>query len=220
MMRRMLLTVSVFALVVGSSGLVHAQAKPKGPLVKLDATITKVLPAQGILATGKDGKQYAIGFDQSSRVALSGNASTDFITPGTYVQMDVDMDGEGKPAKPVSKVAIVQQGKFSEPGVMSTKGPDAKPGEPGLYLVRGTVKTNKNEELTINAGSKQVVVKMALGATVPVNITTWQMAKEGDALAGDGVVVTAAAGNAPALVYGERIEIKAAMPITKPSNKK
>lgn len=222
MLRRTFVSASVLALVLGSSSLVLAQAaKPSGKTTKIDATVDQVVP-QGIYATSKDGKgtKYAIGFNAASKVGLVGNASTDFIEPGQYVQMTVDMDGEGKPTKPVDKVMIIVQDKLTQPGVMSTKGPDGKPGEPGPYLVRGTVKTNKNEELTIAAGGKQVVVKMALGATVPVNIPNWQMAKPGDAISGAGIIVTAASGGAPAMVFGDQMEIKAAMPITKAEKKK
>lgn len=218
MLRRTVLWSSVFALVVGSSSLALAQ-KPKGKTLKIDATVDSVVP-QGIYATSKaDGKKFAIGFDGSSKVGLVGNASIDFITPGAYVQMTVEMDGEGKPAKPVDKVTVIQQDKLTQPGVMSTKGPDGKPGEPGPYLVRGTVKTNKNDELTIAAGGKQVIVKMSLGATVPVNLPNWQWAKPGDTLSGAGIEVAAGSGNAPAMIYGDQIEIKATLPITKPGKK-
>ena len=72
------------------------------------------------------------------------------------MQATVEMDGEGKPMadKEVTKIQITEQGQFTAPGIQSTKGPDAKPGEPGPYMVRGTVKTNKNGELTVAAANE------------------------------------------------------------------
>lgn len=225
MLRRTVLSASVFALLFGSSSLIFAQApaKPSGKTTKIEASIDKVVPGQGILATSKDGKgtKYAIGFGPASKIGLTGNASVDFIEAGTFVQMDVEMDGEMKPMKDVTTITVTQASKFNEPTVSAKKGPDQVAGEPGTYIVRGTVRSNKDGQMTVSAGSKQVTVKIALAATVPVSIPNWQMAKQGDTINGAGIVVPAPPG-APAgmtYVYGDQMEIKTMMPITKPTKK-
>jgi hypothetical protein len=220
MLRRTVLSASVFALLLGSSSFALAQ-KPPGKATKIEATIDQVLPGQGILATSKDGKgtKYAIGFGPASKIGLSGNASVDFIEPGSFVQMDVEMDGEMKPMKDVMAVTVTTASKLNEPVIAAKKGPDQVAGEPGTYIVRGTVRTNKDGMLTVSVGAKQVTVKVALAATVPISIANWQMAKPNDVITGAGIVVTAAAGGKPNMVYCDQMEIKAAMPITKPTKK-
>ena len=213
MLRRTVLSSLVLLLVVGSSQAAWAQG-----FVKIDGTVDQELPSQGITLTGKDGKKYAVGFGPTSKVALTGEGSADFLTTGSYVQMTVDMDGKGTATADVAKVQITVQGKDTAPGIIPAGGPDSKPGQPGKYFVRGTVKSNKDGTLTVAAAGKQVVVKLSPTVTVPVTIANWQMAKSGDAISGEGTNMSQP-GASLTLVRGDRIEIKAAMPITKTGKK-
>jgi len=187
-------------------------AAPKGTTILLDAKVDQVVP-QGILATDKGGKKYAVGFDAKSKIGLKGNADIDYVTPGSYVQFDVELDAEGKPATEVKKIQITEQSAITEPGIFSSKGPDGKPGEPGPYFVRGTVRTNRDGNMTVAAGNKQITIKVAEGVTVPVTLADWRMAKPGDAIKGNGTAYPQA--GAPTLVLGTLMEITAAGPIEK-----
>jgi hypothetical protein len=184
---------------------------PKGTAIKVDGTVEQVVP-QGILVTGKDKKQYAVGFTPTSKVGLVGTAGIDYVKPGTFVQFEVNLDGKGVPTEEVKKVQITQQSATVTPAISPSKGPDYKEGEPDLFFVRGTVRTNKNNELTVVADKRSITVKVAEGITVPVTIADWTLAKKGDEIKGDGTAFTQP--NLPyTLVQGTQIEIKAAAPI-------
>jgi hypothetical protein len=81
-----------------------------------------------------------------------------------------------------------------------------------MFFVRGTVRSNKNNELTVVTDKKTITVKIAEGVTIPVTIGDWTMAKKGDAISGDGTAF--AQPNLPFTpVQGTLIEIKAAAPL-------
>jgi hypothetical protein len=217
MLRRVLIASSAFVLMASVSTFVFAQkgksSAPKGTAVTVDATIEQVVP-QGIIANDKAGKKYAIGFDQKSKVGLSGDAGVDYIANGMFVQFDVDLDAEGKPTSDAKKLLIVEQTNINVPGVFSSKGPDGKPGEPGPYFVRGTVRGNKDGMLTIVAGNKPMTVKVADGTKVPVKVSDWTMAKAGDTIKGSGTAF-AQPGAPMTIVLGVQMEITSAGPIGK-----
>jgi len=218
MFRRALIASLMFAAVASVCSSAYAQkgkaSAAKGTSVTVDAKIDQVVP-QGIIATdAKAKKQYAIGFDQKSKVGLSGDAGVDFISNGMFVQFDVDLDAEGMPTSDAKKLLIVEQTNINVPGVFSSKGPDGKPGEPGPYFVRGTVRTNKDGMLTVVAGNKPMTVKVADDTKVPIKISDWTMAKPGDTIKGSGTAFPQP--NAPLTpVLGVIMEITAAGPIAK-----
>lgn len=218
MLRRVLSVSLVFVAVASISASAFAQqgkgnAAPKGTAVTLDAKIDQVVP-QGIIATDKAGKKYAVGFDQKSKIGLSGDAGVDYIGNGMFVQFDVDLDAEGKPTSDAKKLLIVEPSNLNVPGVFSSKGPDGKPGEPGPYFVRGTVRGNKDGTLTVSAGNKPMTVKVADGTKVPVKVSDWTMAKPGDTIKGSGTAF-AQPGAPMTIVLGIQMEITAASPLTK-----
>jgi hypothetical protein len=206
------LALSVVVIVVGSSASLFAQAP-----IKVDGVVEQVV-SQGIVAKSKDGKtKYAIGFDPASKINVTGKAGPDILKVGTYIQMDVKMNSKMEPAEDVSKIQIIEKNAMNPPGIASALGPDGKMGEAGPYFVRGNVKTNKNNELSVTAGSKTVTVRLKPGMTMDVNLSDWRLANPGDAIVGDGKTVGQP--GAMTMVYGERIDIKSVMPID-PTKKK
>jgi hypothetical protein len=214
MLRRSVLASSLVVCVVGAADFAFAQkgkTAPKGTAVKVNGKVAQVVP-QGIMVTGNDNKQYAVGFTPTSKVGLVGTAGIDFVKPGTFVQFEVNLDEKGVPTDEVKKVQITQQSNTVTPGMSPSKGPDYKEGEPDLFFVRGTVTTNRDNTLTVAAGNKRLTVKVAEGVTVPVTIADWTMAKPGDAISGDGLAFPQP--NLPFTpVQGTLIEIKAAAPL-------
>ena len=145
---------------------------------------------------------------------MAGTAGADYLSPGMFVQLEVDLDGSGKPTKEVSKLSIVEQSAINQPGVFSTAGPDAKPGAAGMYLVRGNVRANKGGTLTVAAGSKPMTVTLSGAVSIPVTTSNWQLAQPGDSISGDAQAF--AQPNSPVTpAMADRIEIKAVMPIQK-----
>ena len=190
-----------------------ASAQQKGASVLIKGKVSQVVP-QGILVDGDDSKKYALGFGPKSKVTMAGTAGADYLSPGMFVQLEVDLDGSGKPTKEVSKLSIVEQSAINQPGVFSTAGPDAKPGAAGMYLVRGNVRANKGGTLTVAAGSKPMTVTLSGAVSIPVTTSNWQLAQPGDSISGDAQAF--AQPNSPVTpAMADRIEIKAVMPIQK-----
>ncbi|MCE9607850.1 MAG: hypothetical protein K8U03_23435 [Planctomycetia bacterium] len=188
-----------------------AQA-PQGTIMKVDGKVAQVT-SQGLMVNGNDGKSYGLMFDQKSKVSVLGSAAPEFLAPKMFVQLDTVLDDKGMPTKEIDKLQIVQQSEINAPGVFSTAGPDAKPGAAGDYFVRGSVKTYKDGVLTVMAGPKPMTFKVSAAVSIPVTISDWGLASVGDAVSGDGQSFPVQGTVTP--VYGERIEIKAVMPISK-----
>jgi hypothetical protein len=189
------------------------QQAPKTTPVKVDGTVEAISP-QGILVAQKDGKKFGMAFPPNAKVTLSGNAAPEFLKTGQYVQFTVNLDEKKKPTGEASKIQIIEQSAISSPGVFSEKGPDGKPGEPGPYFIRGTVKSFRDGTLSVAAGGPLMTVTIPASAAIPVTIADWDLANPGDQISGDGQALPAATGAAFTPVFAERIEIKSAAPIT------
>lgn len=198
-----------------------ASAQQKGPpggtQAKVEGKVSQVLPGQGLLVQGNDGKQYAIGFDKDSLISIEGTASPDFLGPGSFIQLDTQLDGKRQPVGEVSKLQIVAQSAINQPGIFSEEGPDAKPGVGGKFFVRGTVKSNKANMLTVMAEGKPLTFKIAAGVSMPVTVDDWTLARPGDAVSGDAKTFAqqGAPANQPILTWCERLTVKATAPIEK-----
>jgi len=214
----MICRLAVFAAALGlslvSSQSLQAQGKKapaKGTPIKVDGTVDSVM-AGGIMVNGKDGKKYGVGFPPNAKVTMSGNASPDVLKAGMYVQFTVNLDDKKKPTGEATKIQIIEPSAISSPGVFSEKGPDGKPGEPGPYFVRGTVKSYRDGTLNVTADKTALAVIVPSSASIPVTVGEWQLANPGDTITGDGSAFAVQQGVTP--VIGERIEIKAVAPIT------
>lgn len=192
-------------------------APPGGTIMKIDGKVSQVVNGQGLLVNGNDGKTYAVFFTNASKYSVTGTASPEFLVPGSFIQLDTELDDKGQPVGEVKKLQIVQQDNINQPGIYSEAGPDGKPGAAGKYFVRGLVKTNKANMLTVNASGKQLTFKIAEGVSMPVTVADWTLASVNDAIAGDGksYAQQGAPATAPIPVWCERMEIKAINPIEK-----
>jgi hypothetical protein len=188
------------------------QAGPAGKPIKIDGVVNKILPGQGIVVDGKDGKQYGVGFNATSKVALEGTSGPDGLAAGSFVQFDVELNDKQEPVGDVKKIQMIDKSPINQPGVFSALGPDGKPGAAGKYFIRGTVKTNKDGVLNIVAGTKSMTVKLDPAVSIPVFLDRWQLAKPGDGITGDGTAFDQA-GAPMTLVLGTRVMIKAVAPI-------
>lgn len=217
MLRRSAFALFAVALVCLPAGSALAQKKgaaPKGTPVSLKGTVKQVAPGQGLLVES-GGKSYGLGFTNTSKVSMTGTAGSDYLNPGMFVQLEVQLDGQGKPTQEVKKLSIIEPSAINQPGISSAEGPDAKPGAGGLFLVRGTVRTNKNGELTVAAGSKPMTVKLSGAMSIPVTTSDWRMAQPGDEVTGDAQALNAPQGAAFTPAIAEAVTIKAVMPFQK-----
>lgn len=215
MLRRVALGAVVLGLFLSISQPAIAQAPPKGTVMKLNGSVSSVT-RDGIFVAG-GGTQYAVFFDNRSKINVSGTAAPEFLTAGTYVQLDSDLDAKGVPTGEVTKLQIIENNAINAPGVYPEGGPDAKPGEAGKYFIRGVIKTNKAGTITVAAGTKPMTFKLGAALSVPVTISDWSLASPNDSISGDGESFPPVQGPNGMItpVWCERMEIKAAAPITK-----
>ncbi|MGC3969707.1 MAG: hypothetical protein QM775_20965 [Pirellulales bacterium] len=216
MLRRSAFALCAFALVClpAASALAQKGGVPKGTAVTLKGKVSQVVP-QGLLVEGSDGKKYGVGFTGASKVSMTGTAGSDYLSNGMFVQLEVELDAQGKPTKEVQKLSIIEQSTINQPGISSSEGPDAKQGTGGLFLVRGTVRGNKNGELTVAAGSKPLTVKLSGAVSIPVTTSDWRMAQPGDEITGDAQSFPAQQGAPFTPAMAEAVTIKAVMPFQK-----
>lgn len=217
MLRRVALGAVALGLFLSiSQSAVAQQQQPQGTPMKItNGTISTVTP-QGLIVAG-GGTQYAVFFTAQSKINVAGTAAPEFLTAGKYVQLDADLDAKGQPTGEVTKLQIVENNSINSPGVFPEGGPDAKPGEAGKYFIRGTVRTNKSNMLTVAAGPKPMTFKLSPTLSVPVTIPDWGLAVSGDSISGDGrslAPVPGPNGGMITPVWCERMEIKAVQPIT------
>lgn len=218
MLCRVAFGVVAVGLLVSFTQSASAQQKgpPGGTVMKVNGKVKEVVAGQGLLVTGNAGETWAVFFDKDSRLSLEGTASPDFLAPGSFIQLDTELDAKGQPVGEVKKLQIVQQDNINQPGIFSEDGPDAKPGAGGKFFVRGTVKTNKGKTLTVVAGGKQLTFKIADGVSMPVTIGEWALAKPGDTITnGDGrsYAQQGAPAGSVVPVYCEAMIVKAISPI-------
>jgi hypothetical protein len=222
----MIRRVAVFAValglsLVGSENLSaqQRQQQPRTTPIKIDGKVEAVSP-QGILVAGKDNKKYGMAFPPNAKVTLSGNAAPEFLKPGQYIQFTVNLDEKKKPTGDATKIQIIEQSNISSPGIFSEKGPDGKPGEPGPYFIRGTIKSYRDGAMSVQAGGPLMTVNVPASAAIPVTIADWDLANVGDTITGDGQALPAQNGAPFQPVFAERIEIKSVAPITGKKAKK
>lgn len=216
MFRCSVVAACALALSLSFVGSASAQQKksgvPKGTALILKGKVAQVVPGQGILVEASDGKKIALGFHPTSKISMTGTAGADYLSPGMFVQMDVELDSMGKPAKEVAKLQITELSSINQPGIFSAAGPDGKPGAAGMYLVRGTVRANRGGQLTVAAGPKTMTVQLSGAVSVPVTTSDWRMAQPGDEVSGDAQAYNAPQGAPFTPAMAEAVTIKAAMP--------
>jgi len=153
-----------------------------------------------------------MAFVPTSKVTMSGSASPDVLKPGMFVQLTVTLDEKKKPVGEATKITIIEQSNINQPGAVSEKGPDAKPGEPGPFVVRGTVKSYRDGTLNLSAGATAMAIPVASSASIPVTVSDWSLASPGDTITGDANALKDNGQFTP--LYAVRVEIKAIAPIT------
>lgn len=215
MIRRVVVAALALGLVGVGVSSAQAQAKkpplPKGTPVTLNGKVDQVVP-QGLLIDAA-GKKYAMVVMPGSTLSVTGTATADFLGPGAFVQFDVELDSADKPKGEVTKIQITEQSSLNVPGIFNEAGPDAVQGQGGKYFVRGTVKTNKNGQLTVQAGPKPITVQVSGAAAIPVTFSDWRMASVGDSVTGSAIAGQANPQFTP--IVAENVTIKAAMPFQK-----
>ncbi len=192
-----------------------AQGKDKANEVKFSGTI-KQITSQGIVVDSDDSKHYLIGFGSNSDVNVEGEASQDFLAPGTSLEFDVDLNREGKPVKEIQGLTVIELSNLNPPGLFPTTIPDAfslqNASATKTFMARGRVTSYKEGMLTLQTGSKSIVVKVSKNFSLEVRLSNWRLASVGDTVKGAGDLPPQA--NAGLMrVVARRLTIRTAKPI-------
>jgi hypothetical protein len=182
------LAVALMVSVASTSALAQdpaAQPKPvQGVKGKLKGITENIMGLESPTNT-----EILVQVNPGIKVTVEGTAEPDFIQPGLAVQFAADLNAQGRIQTPLEEITIctindtnVPTFGLDDPTKVSNKGPGAV----NKYMVRGTVRLNRNGELTVQAPGKSVRGPLSPTAKVKVAVTDLTWAQPGDEVVVDG----------------------------------
>lgn len=226
--RRRLLSVLFGAALANTSSSLFAQQKGGGDKkgkgkgkdkdneVQIDGTIRQISP-QGIYVEGDDRTRYLIGVAEGSQVTFQGDVDASFLTPGAFIEFDVELDRAGNPTEEVQSVTFIDTSSWNPAGLFQTTVPASEGEKEGraLFLVRGRVTTIRPGQLVVHAGERNVSVKTSAELSLTCKLDGWNFASAGDSIRGN-VESIPQPNTGITHVVGRKLTIRAAKPL-KPS---
>lgn len=209
----------LFAQQKGGGNKGKGKGKDKDNEVQIDGTVRQVSP-QGIYVEGDDRTRYLVGMAEGSQVTLLGDVDASFLTPGTFVEFDVELDRAGNPTQEVKSLTFVDASSWNPAGLFQTSAPTSEGGKEGLvaYLVRGRVSTARTGQLVVQTGERIVSVKTSAELSLTCRLDGWNFASVGDSIRGN-VEFMPQPNTGITHVVGRKLTIRAAKPL-KPSTGK
>lgn len=219
------LTASLVAFALGASGSVaHAQFEvPPNSVCIEDSGTLEV--AQGEVLQIRDSKNEAwlIELVPETKITVEGDAESDCLRPGQFVQLTGDIDKKGSLLKAVAEIEIISAKDKSLLGLFSAAAGDAgskplrNPGA-GSFRIRGKLASYRDGELVIMAGNRKIIGEADTDFSVKVNVDDPSISQ-----AGDDVKIKAwyydpfkpnPTLNRPGRARAEEVTIKLAKPLT------
>lgn len=185
---------------------------------------------QGIQIKDSDGKTLFVGFDQKTKITVTGTAEPGFLSPGLLVRFTATMTSKGQVEDKITELAVVEQSDTNKVGAQ----PDLEPGKslkeaekegPVTWIVVAPIRTFKNNQLTVTAG-KAIKAEVAEDCKITVDLTNngIALAQEGDEIAVVGKLLqeaqTMGEMSIPGQVLAEKVDITLVKPLTAPGKKK
>lgn len=160
-------------------------------------------------------EKFVVGIPATAKISVAGPAEQSFLTSGTLVRFSVDLDAKMLPKSEVSEVTVVEVSETIKPGVYADSEPGEKkePGQTTTYVIVGKVKSCKNGTMQVAGGKKSLKVKLAEGATINVDITTYLLAQADDKIKVYGKLA------AQGKVMADEVAIEIQKPLTAQSKK-
>lgn len=162
------------------------KGKGKNDELPIEGTVRQVSP-QGLYVEGEDRARYLIGVADGSQVTLQGDVDASFLTPGAFVEFDVLLDRAGNPTEEVKAVTFVDASPLNPVGLFQASQPTSEGGkvESALFLVRGRVTTSRPGQLVVQAGERNVSIKIAEELALTCRLDGWNFASPGDSIRGN-----------------------------------
>jgi hypothetical protein len=183
---------------------------------------------QGIQIKDSDGKSLIVGFDQKTKIAVTGTAEPGFLSPGLLVRFTATMTNKGQVQDKITELAVVEQSETNKVGAQ----PDLEPGKtlkeaekegPVTWIVVAPIRSFKNNQLMVAAG-KAIRAEVADDCKITVDVTNYTIAQEGDEIAVVGKLLQDAQTmgdlSIPGQVLAEKVDITLVKPLTAPGKKK
>lgn len=175
-----------------------------------------------------EGKTMAVGFNQKTKVTVTGTAEPGFLAPGLIVRFSAVITGKGLVEEAIKELAVIEVSELNKPGMQADLAPgeDLKEAEkkgPVTYVVIGTIRSIKNKQLQILAG-KTIRAEVADDCKITIDVSNPGIAREGDEISVTGKLLQEPQkmgdSSLPGQVLGEKVEIALSKPLTAPGKKK
>lgn len=189
------------------------KGKDKDNEVQIQGIVRQIAP-QGLYVEGEDRTRYLIGAAEGSQVTLQGDVDASFLAPGAFVEFDVLLDRAGNPTEEVKAVTFIDASPLNPVGLFQTSLPTSESGktESALFLVRGRVTASRAGQLNLQAGERNVNVKVAEDLSLTCRLDGWSFASPGDSIRGN-VEYLPQPNTGITHVVGRKLTIRAAKPL-------
>ncbi len=234
--------VFVFALVAivgctsaASRGFAQYDEQPRVRLTPVDLKGKVEEVGNGFLKVQCSDKLIYVKVDpQRTKVQCTGTADRKFIKPGLLVRFTAEIDKRGTVQDDIESLAIVTPSETAQPGIHSdipTFGEEEPQGrrkpkaeqpknEPGSFVVVGTVKLFKDDQLQVVAGGKQIKAQLTADAEIKVDVDDYTFAQAGDEIAFRGLMAPMGMNDEFGQAIGTDLVITFAKPLEPTAGKK
>lgn len=188
------------------------------PEIELKGTVDKVQPE--LIGFKCEGNPYVMRVDATlSRVQCTGTADQGYLKPGVMVRFETELDKKWQAKAPLEELTVVTPSDTAMPGIHT----DAPAGDGqgrgkrqtnDLYVVVGTIKAYKDNQLIISADGKTVKADVMKDAKVGVEVDDYTLAAAGDEITAKVRQMQPPAGQVPGQVFAEVVTITLSKPLS------
>jgi hypothetical protein len=191
------------------------------PVVDLKGTVEEVKSEW--IGIKCDGQSFLLAIAPNyTRVQCNGTAERAYLKPGVLVRIAGDFDKKMQPKAPIDELYVVTPSESAQPGIHADEPTDGEQprskqrgngGGGESWVIVGTIKLIKDDQLQIIADGKNVKVQLAEDAEIKVEVDDYSLATAGDEITVRGRTVQPPQDKQPGNVVGEEVTITLAQPL-------
>ena len=158
-------------------------------------------------------EQWMIGLLPATKLQVVGQANTNFLRAGMFVQFKAELDKRNMAVNPVDELTITSLSKEKTPGMFpigENHSGDKKKSAGGTFNVIGRLTTMHGNKLQINVGSGTVICELSDKAKIGVDLADISMIRKGDKITVAGIKMR----NVPFQAQAAQIKIELAETLT------
>ncbi len=198
MRRATIMTLAALVCVVAADAALaqnRQQQQPQGRPWEGEGSIEAIAPNGALRVSTKDGPYIVQTVPGKSKISFTGTAEHDFLKPKMGVKFHGEINEEGVLQGEISELEVFTPNGKNDVGLFPAgSGDDAKPvrdAAAGTYIIKGTVGSFKDDELTVVAAGKKITGKLASSAAVKVATSDMNFVQTGDSVKGKGIAYNA-----------------------------